>query len=413
MQRPNVWTVTQVVAHLKHLVENDPSLRHVWVVGELANVKHHSSGHWYFSLKDEAVVIRAVMFRREASGLEFQPDDGQAVLALGRIGVFERDGQTQLYVQHLEPVGTGRQHLALEALKRRLAQEGLFDRPKRALPLLPRGVGVVTSRTGAALQDIRSVVQRRFPGLLLVVAPVLVQGEASADAIVGGLQALAAHPLVDVVIVARGGGAREDLAAFNDERVVRAMYRCPVPVVSAIGHEIDMTLADLVADVRAPTPSAAAEITVPERTALLERVVSLRQRASRHVAARLQQERRRLAGWCAHGVLASPANLLTSRRLSLARLADALEATFRGQLAIRRQQTLRLAGHLEGLNPVKVLGRGFSLVTDVLGHPVRAREITPGQPLIATWSDGVWEVQSQRALPAKGAEDVTADTRAL
>jgi exodeoxyribonuclease VII large subunit len=395
-----VWSVSQLVAHLKRLVEDDAALQKLWVVGELANVRHHASGHWYFTLKD-AASIRCVMFRSDAQSLRFRPEDGQAVVVAGRLSVYERDGQCQIYVRYMEPVGMGEQYLALEALKRRLAEEGLFSRPKRSLPELPRAVGVVTSPVGAALQDIRTVTFRRFPGLRLVVAPVWVQGERAPDSIVAGIARVASHPRVDVVIVARGGGSKEDLGAFNDERVVRAVATCPKPVVSAVGHEIDVTLTDLAADVRAPTPSAAAELTVPERTALLDRVAALRRRLVQHVRWRVAQERRRLDGWSTHGVLASPTMLLTSRRTHVARLADAMEAAFRHDTTARRARLARLEARLGALDPLAVLERGYSLVTDATGRHVRARDVHGGQTLVVTWSDGRWDVTSVRAHEAQ------------
>ncbi|MCL8207599.1 MAG: exodeoxyribonuclease VII large subunit [Actinomycetia bacterium] len=399
-----VWSVSQLVAHLKRLVDEDPALQKLWVVGELANVRRHSSGHWYFTLKD-AASIRCVMFRSDAQSLRFHPEDGQAVVVAGRLSVYERDGQCQVYVRYMEPVGMGERYLALEALKRRLAEEGLFSRPKRRLPDLPRAVGVVTSPVGAALQDVRTVTFRRFPGLRLVVAPVLVQGERAPESIVAGLARVAAHPLVDVIIVARGGGSKEDLGAFNDERVVRAVAACPKPVVSAVGHEIDVTLTDLAADVRAPTPSAAAEMTVPERAVLLDRVAAFRRRLVQHVRWRVAQERRRLDGWSTHGVLASPTMLLTGRRMAVARLAEAMEAAYRHDLAGRRARLSRLAGRLEALDPLAVLERGYSLVTDAAGHHVRARDVRVGQTLVVTWADGRWDVASVRAHEAEeGAE---------
>jgi exodeoxyribonuclease VII large subunit len=395
---PPVLTVKELVARLKRLVEGDPFLQRVWVVGELSGVKRHTSGHWYFTLKDEAQ-IRAVMFRRDAEALRFQPTDGQTVLALGRVGVYERDGQTQLYVQHLEPYGVGRYFLELEALKARLAAEGLFSRPKRSLPQLPRAVGVVTSRVGAALQDIRTVARRRFPGIPLIVAPVLVQGEGAPDAIVRGLARIAQHPGVDVVILARGGGSREDLNAFNDERVVRQIARMPVPVVSAVGHEVDVTLADLAADVRAPTPSAAAEIVVPERQQLLGRVRELGDRLRRQLAHRLQQERWKVRALATHGVLKSPEALLTGRRMAAAQLRDRLETALARKVAEARRKLVGASAAIGALNPVAVLARGFSVVTDDVGRPVTARAVRPGQRLTVEWVDGAWAVAANHPTP--------------
>jgi exodeoxyribonuclease VII large subunit len=400
---PRILTVQELVRHLRRLIESDPVLSRVWVMGELSGVKRHTSGHWYFVLKDEAQ-IRCVMFRREAERLTFRPEDGQQVIAFGRVGVYEEGGQTQLYVQWLQPAGIGQYYLELEALKARLQAEGLFNRPKRPLPLLPRAVGVATSRVGAALQDIRTVARRRFPGIRLVVAPVLVQGAQAPDSIVAGLARLARHPGVEVVIVARGGGSREDLAAFNDERVVRAIAAMPVPVVSAVGHEVDVTLADLVADVRAPTPSAAAELVVPEREGLRQMVRERTTLLRRQLTARVTQERWRLAGWTTHGILKSPETLLTGRRFSLARLTDRLEAALGSTVESRRRRLSAAAERLAGLNPEQVLARGFSLVTDSGGQAVTARSVRAGQALWVEWADGTWETTAVQAGDTRRAD---------
>jgi exodeoxyribonuclease VII large subunit len=394
---PPVLSVSELVGHLKGLVEGDPLLRRVWVVGELSGVKHHSSGHWYFTLKDEAQ-IRAVMFRREAASLSFVPTDGQAVLALGRVGVYERDGQTQLYVQHLEPAGVGQYYRDLEALKARLQAEGLFTRPKRRLPYLPRAVGVVTSRVGAALEDIRTVAHRRYPGMRLIVAPVLVQGTGAADSIVEGLSRIVTRPDVDVVILARGGGSREDLAAFNDERVVRAVARVPVPVISAVGHEVDVSLADLAADVRAPTPSAAAELAVPERAQLLAQVTELMARVTRHLQARIGQERWRMRALAGRAGLTAPDAVLSGRRLGVARNRDLLDARFRQRLETWRKRLVKQQAQLEALNPIAVMERGWSLVTDPSGRLVRAQDVAAGDVLTVEWLDGAWETRAERPL---------------
>jgi exodeoxyribonuclease VII large subunit len=397
---PAVVTVGELVAHLKRLVEGDPWLARVWVRGELSGVKQHASGHWYFVLKDSAQ-IRAVMFRRDALRLRFRPADGQQVLAFGRVGVYERDGQTQLYVEHLEPVGVGQYFLELEALKARLQAEGLFSRPKRALPRLPRAVGVVTSPSGAAWQDVRTVAHRRFPGMRLVMAPVTVQGPGAPEAIVAGLRRLADYPTVDVVIVTRGGGSREDLAVFNDERVVREIARMPVPVVSAVGHEVDVTLADLAADLRAPTPSAAAELAVPERHALARTIAELEGRAQRQLRHRLSAERWRVERLARHGVLAGPAALLTSRRMAASQLGERLDLLLREEIRERRRALARLDGQLGGLNPLAVMARGFGLVTDAAGHTVTAATVSARDLLTVEWFDGAWETEARAPVPSR------------
>ncbi len=397
-------TVSQLVGHLKRLVDADPLLQRVWVLGEVSNFKAHSSGHWYFSLKDTAQV-RAVMFRRDAARAGFRPEDGQAVLAFGRVSVFERDGQTQLYVSHMEPVGAGQRFLELEALKRRLQAEGWFSRPKRPLPLLPRAVGVVTSRTGAALQDVRTVAERRFPGIRLIVAPVTVQGERAPASIVRALLRVARHPAVDVVIVARGGGSQEDLGAFNTEAVVKAIGQCPRPVVSAVGHEVDITLADLAADVRAATPSAAAEMVVPDRRQLLLQTTALRVRLGAQLETRLVRERRRLDGLTARGPLARPELWLAGRRLAVARQQEALAAS--GQRWVRARQAVlaELRGRLGALDPLAVLARGYAVVTRADGQRLAVDALRPRDLLNVRWQNARWRVEAQEPLAAATSAD--------
>ncbi len=397
-------TVSQLVGHLKRLVDADPLLQRVWVLGEVSNFKAHSSGHWYFSLKDTAQV-RAVMFRRDAARAGFRPEDGQAVLAFGRVSVFERDGQTQLYVSHMEPVGAGQRFLELEALKRRLQAEGWFSRPKRPLPLLPRAVGVVTSRTGAALQDVRTVAERRFPGIRLIVAPVTVQGERAPASIVRALLRVARHPAVDVVIVARGGGSQEDLGAFNTEPVVKAIGQCPRPVVSAVGHEVDITLADLAADVRAATPSAAAELVVPDRRQLLLQTSALRVRLGAQLETRIVRERRRLDGLTAHGPLARPELWLAGRRLAVARQQEVLAAS--GQRWVRARQAVlaELRGRLGALDPLAVLARGYAVVTRADGQRLAVDALRPRDLLNVRWQNARWRVEAQEPLAAATSAD--------
>jgi exodeoxyribonuclease VII large subunit len=396
----DVWTVAQVVARVKRHVEADEALQHLWVVGEVSNFKAHSSGHWYFTLKDSAQ-MPAVMFRTDAIRSAFRPEDGVSVLAFGRVGVYERQGQTQLYVQHLEPFGAGRAALELEQVKKRLQAEGLFSRPKRPIPVLPRAVGVVTSGTGAALADIQTVAGRRFPGLTLMVFPVAVQGDAAPAAIVDGLQR-AGRSGVDVIILARGGGSREDLSAFNAEIVVRAVAASPVPVVSAVGHEVDESLSDLAADLRAPTPSAAAEMVVPERRALEGQLASLRGRLEIQLQARVGRGRERIAAFSEHGMLAHPELWLAQRRMDVLRLEDAVQAGLARSAAARGASLAELRGRLRGVDPTAIMERGYAWVTHPDGRPAHPGELGPGQALHIRWRHDAWAVTTERPLNASG-----------
>ena len=304
-------SVTELNRLVRELLDAEPLLQGVLVQGELANVRLHSSGHLYFSLRDPAASVRAVMFRSQARQLVFAPQDGMQVICAGRVSLYERDGSYQLYAETLEPAGVGAEYLRLLQLKEKLQAEGLFSQDrKRPLPLLPRRLGVVTSPTGAAIRDILSVARRRYPNLELVVAPVQVQGATASAEIAAAIELLARRGRVDVIVVGRGGGSQEDLAAFNQEEVARAVAASPVPVVAAVGHETDTTLIDLVADRRAATPSAAAELAVPvvaELSAGLQTATGQMQVA---LDPRLSLGRRQLSAVLGRRVMTRPVNSL-------------------------------------------------------------------------------------------------------
>ena len=380
-------TVSELVSGIRRVVEGVAEWQSIWVVGELGSVRHHSSGHWYFTLKDETAQIRAVMFRRDALMLREPLKDGMAVMAFGRVGVFERDGQTQLYVSMVRDMGRGSQDLELQLLKERLAAEGLFSRPKRRLPFIPRAVAVITSPTGAARHDIETVVARRYPGMPIVLYPVLVQGKEAARSIVEALARVPRGP-ADVVILGRGGGAKEDLAVFNDEAVVRAVAACPLPVVSAVGHEIDTTLTDLAADGRAATPSAAAEIAVPEALQLRLWRETLAQRLDAAWHRRLVWERDRLSGWTAHGLLAHPEMLYREQRHQLDRVAERQDRAFERLTARARGQLDTVLGRIPLLDPDLPLVRGYAYVTDVDRRLVGYDAVQWGEAYEVHWHGG-------------------------
>lgn len=398
---PTALTVSELVAGIRRVVEGIPEWQRVWVAGELSGVRHHSSGHWYFTLKDEGAQMRAVMFRRDAQLLREPLKDGMAILAYGRVGVFERDGQTQLYVSLVRDMGRGSQDLQLEQLKQRLYAEGLFSRPKRALPMVPRAVGVVTSPTGAARHDIETVIQRRYPGMPVRLFPVVVQGRDAPRSIVDALMRIP-QDSVDVVIVGRGGGGKEDLAAFNDELVVRAVFAVPVPVISAVGHEIDTTLVDLVADMRAPTPSAAAELAVPELQQLLDWHSHLGERLRSAMRQRLMWERNRLNGWVAHGLLAHPDTLFREYHHQLDRLDERSERAFERILVSLRHRYDRVAGSLTLLNPELPLERGYAYVTSREGQLVTRDAVQWDQTYQVHWHDGSLWVTPRRQESGDG-----------
>jgi exodeoxyribonuclease VII large subunit len=355
-----VYTVSGLTTEVKAVLEDGFSA--VWVEGELSNFKHHTSGHMYFSLKDAEAQIRAVMFRGSNRLLKFTPKDGMAVLLFGTVTVYERRGEYQINVEFMEPKGIGALQLAFEQLKARLEAEGLFETSrKRPLPRLPRKVGIITSPTGAVIRDMVTIIGRRFPGLALLIHPVQVQGETAAAEIAAALATLGRRPDLDVLIVARGGGSLEDLWAFNEEIVARAIARSPIPVIAAVGHETDVTIADFVADVRAPTPSAAAELVVAQRDELRQRVDDLMARALLALGNGLATRRARIQMLGRHLIVLSPVARVRSQAERLRGLRQRLHAWWAAARMIRQERLRVLAGKLETLSPLAILGRGYSI----------------------------------------------------
>ncbi|HWR39402.1 MAG TPA: exodeoxyribonuclease VII large subunit [Patescibacteria group bacterium] len=359
----SILNVSDVTRYIKELFSEDPVLASAFVRGEISNFKRHSSGHCYFTLKDPGATLRSVMFKGNARYLKFEPRDGMKVIAGGYISVFERDGQYQLYVSQLVPDGVGELGLAFAQLKEKLAAEGLFDPDrKRSLPAMPQQLGIITSLTGAALRDIMTVSKRRHPGLQLVVYPVQVQGAEAPGQIVKAIHAFNALQQADVLIVGRGGGSIEELWAFNDEQVVRAVATSKIPVVSAVGHETDYTLTDFAADCRAATPSQAAELVTPNLKELDGRIRNLQETLGYRVRQlvrhkKLQHDRLRDSA-----ALERPRNLLASRQQLVDQYIQRLQDAVR-RLHVSRRQGLQLMGEkLSLLNPWAVLSRGYSIV---------------------------------------------------
>jgi len=359
---PKPLSVFELTSVVRDTLQSNERLTNVWVSGEVSNFKAHTSGHCYFTLKDERASMRMVMWRSRAASLTFRPTDGSKVLARGSISVYERDGNYQFYVDKLEPDGLGSLYLALEQLKRRLTAEGLFrTERKRSLPHFPRVVAVLTSPTGAAVRDIVTVMGRRWPLTRVLVFPVAVQGAEAVSSIVGALADVAEHPDIDVVVLGRGGGSLEDLGAFNEERVARAIFACPVPVVSAVGHETDFTIADLVADLRAPTPSAAALLVVPDRQEVERHLAKLSSRISRDMGSKVSTARQHLDYLSVRLQSVSPASAIARKQQAaeglLLRMQNAVERRLEGAGASLAQQALRL----QAMSPLCVLARGYSV----------------------------------------------------
>ena len=369
-------SVTELNEYLRCLMEGDALLSDILVRGEVSNFKnHYATGHLYFSLKDETGAVRAVMFRSYASRLRFQPENGMKVIVHGRVSVFPRSGDYQIYVNEMQPDGAGALAVAFEQLRRKLEAEGLFDEArKRPLPPYPTRIGLITSPTGAAVRDMLQVLGRRYPLSDVVLFPALVQGPGAPESLVKGLRCFAGEVPVDLIIIGRGGGSMEDLWCFNHENVVRAVAASPVPVISAVGHETDFTLCDFAADLRAPTPSAAVELAVPDKTELAARITALAGRAEaaeRQVLVSLREKLRRFAGSAA---LSSPRYVLDRERMTLDLLAQKLIHEGQGLVPPRRAALAALCGKLSALNPAGVLARGFGIVFDETGHTVSTVE---------------------------------------
>ncbi|MBZ0169511.1 Exodeoxyribonuclease 7 large subunit (Exodeoxyribonuclease VII large subunit) (Exonuclease VII large subunit) [Candidatus Methylomirabilis lanthanidiphila] len=360
LQPPKIYTVSDLTAEIRALLED--SFSGIWVQGELSNVHQHSSGHMYFSLKDEESQIRAVMFRMQNRQLRFQPKDGLAVLVHGALSVYERRGDYQIVAEYMEPKGLGALQLAFEQLKDKLRAEGLFDDArKRPIPLLPRRIGVITSPTGAAIRDILHVLRRRFVGVDVLIYPATVQGDQAATQIVEALGELNRRGGLDVVIIARGGGSIEDLQAFNEETVARAIAASRIPVISGIGHEVDYTIADFVADLRAPTPSAAAELVIAKQDELAQRLDDLQARMTGVMRSRLHGLRVRMSGLDRHLRLLNPVERVQIQRRRLTELVKDLTGWTDRRLALLQGELKAVVGKLDSLSPLAILSRGYSI----------------------------------------------------
>lgn len=383
-------TVTQVNLYIKQVIARDDILNNVLVKGELSNFKAHSSGHMYMSLKDETGVMRAVMFRSAAAKLNFRPQNGMKVLARGRIGVYERDGQYQLYIEHMEQEGIGDLHVAFEKLKQKLDAEGLFSpKYKKPLPKYPGRIGVVTAPTGAAIRDIMNILSRRFSYSDILLYPVLVQGENSAQSIVEAINYFNDTDSADVLIVGRGGGSIEDLWSFNEEIVARAIFASHIPIVSAVGHEIDFTISDFVADLRAPTPSAAAELVVPSQVELREKFNNVYSRMYTCANRTVERSRMRVKMLSENTVLKNPMVKVEDNRIYLDSLYKNFENAFQGILNEKKQSLALNASKLDALSPLSSLQRGFSVTKDTAGKVVKSvGQISDGDEITVLVSDG-------------------------
>ena len=398
------FSVTELTAYIRQLFELDDILGRLRVWGELSNFRRHHSGHCYFTIKDTGASLRCVMFRSRAMGLKFIPKDGMQVRLTGKVSVYERDGNYQLYVDSMQPEGLGDLSVAYAKLREKLLAEGLFDESrKQRIPFIPKAVGVVTSPTGAALRDIVSVAKRRHPGIPIVLVPAQVQGEEAPEQIVRAIKLLDKSNRVDVIVIGRGGGSIEELWAFNDERVVRAVAAAKTPIVSAVGHQTDFTLSDFAADLRAATPSQAAELVVPDRLELYRRLAAAQRRLNQALRHRLLKRRLRLERCLQSSLFRRPRELLRDRAQLLDQLTDRLGNAMQKVLT-EKQQRLNMADKkLNLLNPWGVLQRGYSVVRRPNGDIISTAEsVNSGESLDVWLHKGRLAVQVTRV--SKGRE---------
>ena len=398
----NVYTVKQVNSYIKNMFTQDFMLNRIYVKGEVSNCKYHTSGHIYFSLKDESGTIACVMFAGSRAGLSFRMKEGQQVIVLGSISVYERDGKYQLYAREIVPDGAGLLYEKFEALKKELAEMGMFaPEYKQPIPKYVRTVGIVTAPTGAAVRDIINIAGRRNLYVQLILYPALVQGEGAAESIVKGIHALEAKQ-VDVIIVGRGGGSIEDLWAFNEEAVARAVFDCTVPVISAVGHETDTTITDYVADLRAPTPSAAAELAGYEYREVKETMLNCAQRMRRAVLIRADAQRARLKQMELRLKFAHPRQKLNEKRQYCVELEDRLRNLMDRRLIAEKHRLALSAEKMKGLSPLEKLNQGFSFVQDENGRNIKSiRQVRQGERLTVYVTDGKIETE---VISAAGTE---------
>ena len=394
-------SVTELNEYARKLLAGDPLLRNLEVSGEISGYKHHYSGHRYFFLKDDGARVQCVMFRQQAMELDFQPEDGMQVTVRASASIFPRDGSYQLYVNAMKKAGKGSLYAQFEKLKQKLAAEGLFDPArKRPIPAVPAKIGVVTSETGAAIRDIIRVARRRNPHIGILVSPCAVQGASAAAEIVRAIQRLNANGECDVMLVGRGGGSMEDLWAFNEEPVARAIAASRIPVISCVGHEIDFTIADFAADLRAPTPSAAAEMAVPVLEDLQADLDALLRRLGSALTHGQQVRRLQMERICRTPVLSSPAlALLAPRAQALESILMRLDAAAGRALDRRRERLTALSIALRTLNPAAVLDRGYAIVTDGRGILPGVGALTPGDVVQVEMANGAFEAQVTGIMP--------------
>ena len=387
---PTVYSVNELNAYVKRILDNDENLKHIFVTGEISNYKAHYSGHLYITIKDESASVKAVMFAGNASRLRFRPENGMKVLIFGTVSLFPRDGSYQLYISDMQPDGMGALSVAFEQLKKKLAAEGLFsDSHKKPIPQFPKRIGVITSETGAAVQDIFNVLSRRFPMAEVVLRPTQVQGDGAAQDIAKAIYLFNEYNAADVLIVGRGGGSIEDLWAFNEEVVARAVFASEIPVISAVGHETDYTICDFVADLRAPTPSAAAELAVPDKLELKSELISYKQHILNLTKNKLDRERSKLLAIEKSGALRDPVTKLNENRRELLYLSERITNLTVSAVDSNKMKYAALAGKLNALSPLGVISRGYALAESEGKVVTRVKDVEVNDEISVRLSDGM------------------------
>lgn len=405
MNRP-IFSVGQVNNYVKGIMDRDPVLQNLWIRGEISNFKLHSSGHMYFTLKDDQSRIRCVFFRYQSDGLGFLPYDGMGVILRGNISIYTKDGQYQFYVEHMEKDGVGQLYAALEDLKTKLREEGLFDQEyKKELPIFPKKIAVITSHTGAAVHDIIKVITKRNPKVDILVIPVAVQGELAKGQISAAIDYANTREDIDLLIIGRGGGSIEELWAFNEEKVARAIFRSAIPTISAVGHETDFTISDLVADVRAATPSAAGEIAVAELSGIYGDLDSLHGRLQTSIDSYIKAQDNRVQNFSQSYILKYPERLFTADEQRLDYNIEKMITYITGILGGKSDRFLRLVSFLEALNPLSVMMRGFCVLTDMDGETIfrSIDELHRDMPARIRLTDGI--ATCRITSKEKGSED--------
>ena len=388
---PQVYSITQINEYIQGLMNADPRLTQVAVRGEISNYKCYPSGHHYFTLKDEASALKCVMFKGSAMGLRFRPENGMKVIALGRISVYPRDGQYQLYCSAMAVDGVGDLYAAFEQMKKKLAEKGLFDEEKKKkLPKYPGRIGVVTSSAGAAVHDILRILRKRYPLAQVKLLPVRVQGVEAPEEIAAAIRYANAYKLADLLIVGRGGGSLEDLWAFNDERVAYAIYESEIPIISAVGHEPDVTIADFVADLRAATPSNGAELAVPDQEALAQNLDALSAAMAGALNRQLRVASAKLASLSASPALRSPTGYLEHKEKDLLLEKNRMTAAQERILSACNARFVASVSKLDAMSPLKVLSRGYAMAQTESGEVLRSvKQVAPGDQITVSVSDGM------------------------